>query len=286
MQPHDPSPPVSTTSSDWSTTRGEKWSTNLAGLEAMLRPVDEPLIHTLQLDRPCRIAEMGCGGGGTSLEILRRAPAGSVVHAFDISPRLIEIARTRPRPGAGTLVFDVADMATAKPEAPYDRIVSRFAVMFFEDPPAAFSNLVHWLVPGGRFAFAVWGPVSENPWMTVVRDVVAGFVEVPQPEPNAPGAFRYADSGAFLSLLGEAGFAHVAAREWRGALAVGGGLKASDAARFALSSFSTFGELLAEAGANVFDEAHRSLTTAFSRHEQEGAVRIEACVRVFTGLRP
>ena len=51
-----------------------------------------------------------------------------------------------------------ADMATATAtDGPYDRLASRFSVMFFDDPPAAFANLVRWLVPGGRFAFAVWG---------------------------------------------------------------------------------------------------------------------------------
>jgi trans-aconitate methyltransferase len=54
-------------------------------MEAMLTPVDEPLVRALNLDAPCRIADIGCGGGGMTLEILRRAPAGSVVHGYDLS---------------------------------------------------------------------------------------------------------------------------------------------------------------------------------------------------------
>jgi SAM-dependent methyltransferase len=80
--------------SDWAATRGEKWRSQLAGMEAMITPVDQPLIHALHLDAPCRIADIECGGG-TTLEILRRVPAGSVVHGFDISPALIELARAR-----------------------------------------------------------------------------------------------------------------------------------------------------------------------------------------------
>jgi SAM-dependent methyltransferase len=100
------------------------------------------------------------------LEILRRAP-GSVVHGFDLSPALIELARSRKRSDERAFAFEIADMATAPaPEEPYDRLFSRFGIMFFDDPLAAFANLVRWLASGGRFAFAVWGPPAENPWMT------------------------------------------------------------------------------------------------------------------------
>jgi SAM-dependent methyltransferase len=166
--------------SDWTAARGEKWRAQLAGMEAMLTPVDEPLIRALNLDAPCRIADIGCGGGGTTLEILRRAPAGSVVHGFDLSPALIELARSCKRSDERAIGFEIADMATATaPEKPYDRLVSRFGIMFFDDPLAAFANLVRWLAPGGRFAFAVWGRPAENPWMTSVRQVVAEIIPLP-----------------------------------------------------------------------------------------------------------
>ncbi len=155
---------------DWRAARGEKWRAQCAGMEAMLTPLDEPLIRALNLDAPCRIADVGCGGGGTTLEILRRAPAGSVVHGFDLSPALIELARSRKRSDEPAIAFEIADMATAAaPADAYDRLVSRFGIMFFDDPPTAFANLVRWLAPGGRFAFAVWGPPAENPWITSTR---------------------------------------------------------------------------------------------------------------------
>src|SRR5215467_7718535 len=168
--------------SDWAAARGDKWRDQLSGMEAMLAPVDEPLISALRLDAPYRIADIGCGGGGTTLEILRRAPAGSVVHGFDISQALIDTARSRIRSDDRDVAFAVADVATAPAqESPYDRLVSRFGVMFYDDPPAAFSNLVRWLAQGGRFAFAVWGPQAENPWRTSLREVVAEIIDAPPP---------------------------------------------------------------------------------------------------------
>ncbi len=283
-----PSPtPANPAASDWAAARGEKWLAQLSGMEGMLAPVDEPLIRALQLDAPCRIAEIGCGGGGTALEILRRSPAGSVVHGFDISPALVEVARRRiglVQPHA--IAFETADMATAAPpKGPYDRLVSRFGIMFFDDAPAAFANLVRWLAPGGRFAFAAWGPTADNPWMTGVRDAAAEVVEIPTPDPEGPGAFRYAEADKLLALLARAGFGELAARDWRGQLPLGGGLAPAEAATFALATFASFGELLAQAGDEALARARQSLTARFSGHQRDGVVQMDARVHIFTGAR-
>jgi SAM-dependent methyltransferase len=273
-------------SSDWATARGDKWRAQLSGMEAMLRPVDAPLIRDLRLDARCRVAEIGCGGGATAREILRRAPAGSIVHGFDISPGLVELARGRTLPDEHNLVFEVADVAMAAPDNAYDRLVSRFSVMFFDDPRAAFANLVRWLVPGGRFAFAVWGPLPDNPWMTSVREVASGLVELPAIDPEAPGPFRYAEAGNLLALLEHAGFGDLHVRDWGGPLSIGGGLSPAEAAHFAIRAFSSFGELLARAGDEALDNARRALTARFSRHQADGVVQMSARVHIVTGTRP
>ena len=272
-------------SSDWIGARGAQWSAHLTGMEAMLAPVDEPLWQALRLDGPARIAEIGCGGGGTAIELLRRAPDGSVVHGFDVSSRLIAQARARTGSQSRALDFAVADMATAVSDAPYDRLISRFGVMFFDDPKAAFANLVRWLAPGGRFAFAVWGPPAENAWIARVRDVVSRFVSLPPAEPCAPGPFRYADPEPLRALLTHVGFVDVEAHDWRGALPIGGSLPPAEAARFALASFSSFGELLGRAGSDALEGAQRSLTTCFAEHARDGAVTLGARVWIVSGAR-
>ncbi len=270
---------------DWVAARGEKWRAHVAPMEATLQPVNAPLIRALQLGAPLRIAEVGCGGGSTAIEVLRRAPEGTVVHGLDISPSLIELARSRVRPEERAIVFDVADMARAAPDEPYDRLVSRFGVMFFDDPTAAFANLSRWLAPGGLFAFAVWGPPAENPWAASVRDVVADILPLPEADPEAPGPFRYADVTKLVALLETAGFGRLDVHDWRGALPIGGGLSPEQAAHFTLAAFSNFDELLAMAGDEALEEARRSVTAAFSRHQRDGAVHMDACVRIVTGTR-
>ncbi len=273
------------TASDWATTRGDKWRAEVSGMEAMLAPINEPLIRALRLDAPRRVADVACGGGGTSLEILGRAPRGSVVHGFDISPGLVELARGRTPADERNISFEVANVATTIPENAYERLVSRFGVMFFDDPRAAFANLARWLAPDGRFAFAVWGPTSENAWISSVREVVAGIVEIPAADPDAPGPFRYADGGKLLALLNASGFGDLEMRDWTGALPIGGGLPPTEAAHFALRAFSSFGELLAKAGDDAMSRAQRAVSDVFSRHRVDDVVRMDACVHVFTGTR-
>ena len=258
--------------SDWSADRGEKWRLTLDGTEAMLKPVDEPLIHALDLRAPLRIADIGCGGGGTTLEIMRLAPAGSVVHGFDISPALIEVAQQRKHSKHSAASFTLMDMeSVTAPETLY--------------PYRAFSNMLSWLTPNGTFAFAIWDHAAENPWLFRVRDVVANHVNVPVPGPDEPGPFRYADIDTLLELLQRVGFADLEVRNWRGRFSIGGELPPAEAANFALASFSSFGELLAQAGPGVMNDARHALTTKFSECVENGAVRLDASVHIVMGAR-
>jgi SAM-dependent methyltransferase len=273
------------TAENWATSRGDKWHTYLEGFEAMLAPVDEPIIAGLALDAPYRIADIGCGGGGTALRILKQAPAGTTVHGFDLSPATIAAAQARVAGKELPIVFEVADVATKRVDEPYDRLTSRFGVMFFDDPLAAFSNLARWLRPRGQFAFAVWGKPAENPWMTTVRSAVTEVIEVETTDPDAPGLFRYADVSKLMGLLETAGFAEARARTWHGPLSIGGGLPPSEAAQFALASFSSFAEQLAQAGDDAFNKAQQVLTRRFSQYLHGGVVSMNAGVHIITGAR-
>lgn len=273
--------------SDWMATRGEKWRANMLGMEAMLAPIDAPLLAALALDAPYRIADIGCGGGATALQILRHAAAGSEVMGFDISAPMIEAARARIPAGERALRFEVADMSSAAPPGErFQRVSSRFGVMFFADAAAAFANLRAWLVPGGRLAFAVWGHPQENRWLHTVREVVSAHVPLPAADPDAPGAFRYAEVEKLLGLLRAAGFVEVHAHEWCGEVQVGGRAAASEAAQFALTAFSSFAELLAAAGPEAQQRAHAELTARFVPRWRAGAVWMPARVNIVTALRP
>lgn len=269
---------------DWAAARSDKWRRQIAGLEHMLAPLDGPLIEALALDAPVRIADVGCGGGATTRAALAAAPAGSVAHGYDLSSALIEVARRRLPAPARAAAFEVADMGTASPpQHRYDRLVSRMGVMFFPQPAAAFANLRRWLAPGGRFAFAVWGPVGDNVWMTETRRAVAHAIALPRIDPARPGPFRYGDVDALLALLAGAGFTDLRVRDWRRDLPIGSGLAAAAAAQFALDAFSQFAEQLAVAGGEASAVARGALTARFARFEGVDGVAMPARVHIVSG---
>lgn len=268
---------------DWAAARSDKWRRHLAGLEVMLAPIDAPLIHALELSGPMRIADVGCGSGATTLAVAHAAPLGSQVHGFDLSPALIEVARRR-EVGDRDVRFTLADMGiAAPPERRFDRLVSRFGVMFFQEPHEAFANLHRWLVPGGRFAFAVWGPVDDNTWFTLVRDVVARTITLKTPDPEGPGPFRYASVEPLVALLLKAGCVDIAVEEWRGLLPMGDRPRAADAAAFALGAFSSFEEQLGSAGGDAMTRAHHELTRHYADLETTGPISLPARVHIVTG---
>lgn len=266
-------------SSEWASTRGEKWLAGIAGTEAMLSPINAPLLQALHLTEPSSIADIGCGGGATTIELLSAAPPGSTVHGYDISPALIEFARQRQL----NIPFHVADVAQVAPPQTYDRLASRFGIMFFDDPTAAFANLAHWLKPGGRFAFATWDYPAANPWIRDVGRIVGEFVQTPPLDSTSPGPFRYAEAPVLLALLEQSGFTDLQVTHWSGPLAIGGGLPPSEAATFALGAFSSFHELLTESG--VYPEAHHAVTAHFEKQVHNDIVQLDAAVHIYTGVR-
>ena len=127
---------------------------------------------------------------------------------------MVEGARRRV-PTAVVLEADAqtTDLLTAAPGRPFDRVVSRFGVMFFDEPVTAFARVRAACAPGARLAFACWRTYEENPTFSVGQDVlVARMDEPPAPaaEPYAPGPMAFADPGHVRAVLEEAAWQDVA----------------------------------------------------------------------------
>lgn len=270
----------SPSSKTWAQTRGAKWRDQLDPMEAMLAPIDTPLIAALNLSERVRIAEIGAGGGATTRAIAAAAPPGSTIDGFDISPELVEAAKARVGSAAR---FTLADAANFRPAEQFDRLASRFGVMFFEAPETAFANLLQWLRPEGTLAFAVWGPAKEVAFMASAREAVAAVIDLPQPDPDAPGPCRYGDPSGLLALLEAAGFRNCDARTWRGDLQVGGGMPPEAAAEFLLASSSAAAPL-AEAGAGEQIRARDRLAAVCAENVRDGTVWMPAPVEIITAV--
>ena len=185
-------------------------------LEAQFERVGGPpgllAVDRLQLSPGQRVVDLGCGIGPTSLEIARRVGPDGAVVGVDISEEMLAGARrAAERAGLSNVSFVLADVQEHDlGEAAFDAAFSRFGVMFYADPVAAFSNIRRSIRPGGRLSFVCWQTVFDNEWMLVPGMAAMSVVgELPVPGPDEPGPFSLADPDKVRAVLGGAGFSEV-----------------------------------------------------------------------------
>ncbi|ANM31147.1 hypothetical protein ABI59_18575 [Acidobacteria bacterium Mor1] len=208
----------------WNDDAGPRWVRHADALDRQLAPFAKAVLDRAGIQPGQRVLDVGCGAGALSLEAAQQTGAGGRVVSLDVSRTLLELARRRVAAAGIDHVEAIEGDAQRQALASggFERVVSRFGVMFFDDSEAAFRNLRGGLAAGGSLTFACWGPIAENPWMLVPREVTARHVELPAPEPDAPGPFRFADREALLAMLERAGFAAGTAEPLTGEMAIGG----------------------------------------------------------------
>jgi SAM-dependent methyltransferase len=191
---------------------GRVWVEQQALLDRLFQPIAEAVVDRADLHAGQAVLDIGCGSGATTFEAAWRVgPQGRAVGA-DISGALLELARRRAgEQGLEGVDFVHADAQSHDFGASFDAIVSRFGVMFFPDPVAAFVNLRRALRGEGRLAFACWRSPEDNAITLVPLEAAAPFLsEVPKFERNAPGRFGFADPDRVRSILADAGWRDVA----------------------------------------------------------------------------
>src|SRR5579872_1765214 len=163
-------------------------------LDEVAGPAGGLAIDRLDLSPGQRVVDLGCGTGGTTLELAARVGSGGEVLGVDIAEGMLARARERvAEAGIENVTFERADVQVHPfGEGRFDRAYSRFGVMFFDDLVAAFANVRRSLRPGGLLSFACWQDVFANEWMLVpglAALTALGLAPTP-PDPEAPGPFR------------------------------------------------------------------------------------------------
>lgn len=261
---------------EWAGAMGERWLTHLAQFEGMIAPIGEALLRRADYHPGERVIDVGCGGGGTTIEIAGRVGPQGTVLGVDVSPALVAAAERR----AGQVPnvrFRCADAATLDLDVPvFDRLFSRFGLMFFSDAPAAFAQLHRLLRAGGRADFSVWAPARGNQWVAKTMEILARYVALPAPTPRAPGPFALDDLDYVRDLLVQGGFGAPEVEVWEGEQPVGGaGSDPQSAATFVFDAMS-LGKVLDDSPAEIRARAREDLRELFARHHGPDGVLMSA----------
>jgi SAM-dependent methyltransferase len=218
----------------WNSGDSREWVDEPERYDEMLEPFGVRALEVADVRSGERVLDVGCGNGALTIEAAVGAGDGGSATGIDLSESMLANARARAAErGLENATFVAADAQVAALDGPFDAVISRFGIMFFDDPDAAFANIVGSLGPGGRAALVCWRPVPENQWVTVQAAAVAEHVPLPPDlASDGPGPFRYGDPTALISALRGAGLRDAVAERFDTTLLLGGRGSLDDLMRY------------------------------------------------------
>ena len=205
----------------WNGDGGRKWAERDELMAGVLAPISDALL-TRVASRGARTAlDVGCGGGSNTLQLLQHLDNPRHILGIDVSAPLLEVARARvaergipplrtapPRTASARIEFLRADAATHDfGDWRFDVLFSRFGVMFFDDPVAAFAQLRRAAHRNAGLAFCCWQALDKNPWTALPLKAALTVLPAPEPvAPHSPGPFAFADAAYVREVLAQAGW--------------------------------------------------------------------------------
>ncbi len=271
----------------WTDTAGPHWVQQQMMFDRMLVHFGEAVLGALNAQPEEHVLDIGCGTGTSTLEIAATVgPNGSVTGA-DISPTMIDAARARAvtHRNVSLVVADAQTARIAPIDRPADAMFSRFGVMFFADPIAAFVNIAANVRRGGRLAFVCWQREESNEWISLPADIMRGFTPDPVlPPDNAPGPFAFHNPDRVRTLLVTAGWTSVQIDPFSAPTTMGGGQGLAAAVNQSMSTH--VGQILrAQVDDATFAAATAAVRSAFQERLLGGAVTFPGNVWIVTARR-
>lgn len=269
----------------WNGQAGEKWVRRANHLDALLEPFADAVLDRVALIEGEHVLDIGCGAGALTLKAAYRVGDERGAVGIDVSKPLLSLAKRRASECGAPASFEEADAASYRSKHPVDALLSRFGVMFFGDPVAAFANLRGSVKPEGRMVFACWQALSENDWARAPLEAALPFLsEHPAPPPpGTPGPFAFADKDRVASILRDAGWKGIIIHPWLGRVTLPGNT-ISEAARL-MMELGPVARLVSETGADLSKVEDALARTLAAHRDQNGRITMPAAAWIVSAVR-
>ena len=270
----------------WNGPAGDRWAKLADSQDIMLEALGSAAIAACDIQPGHAVLDIGCGSGTTTIETARMVgPEGHVV-GIDISTPMLEIGRARLQSiDALNVTFDNKDAAIHPfEEDSFDRVFSRFGVMFFVEPIAAFANIRSGMKSGGRMAFVCWQALDNNPWLEIPFKIAHQYVPAPPPpDPDAPGPMAFADPDRVRRILSGAGFAEINIASLETTLPVGPNARATAQK---LAQLGSAARLLSDASEDIKSKVEEDLSKRLTEFQTERGVLMDSATWIVSATSP
>jgi SAM-dependent methyltransferase len=257
----------------WNGVAGRAWVEMQALLDQVMKPFERLLADAVAERRPARVLDLGCGTGATTIAAARAVALGGSCLGVDVSEPMVELAWTRAERERVRAEFVRADAQTHafEPRA-YEMIISRFGIMFFDDPIAAFANLRRAAARDAELRCLTWRGAAENPFMLVAERAAASLLpNIPPRDPDGPGQFAFAEPRRVELILGDSGWGDVEIRP----VDVVCRFPANELVRW-FTQLGPLGRVLHDADASTRNRVIESVRSAYDPYLHDDEIRFNA----------
>tara|TARA_E500000178_G_scaffold131379_1_gene131237 strand:- start:461 stop:1309 length:849 start_codon:yes stop_codon:yes gene_type:complete len=194
----------------WNEGIGQWWVDEDESMNERLSILTEELFLKSNIKKDDKVLDIGCGGGQTTFEVSEMVGENGYVLGADISKILLDLAKSKYA-STKNLEFKYCDVQNYKfRENSFNKVISRFGVMFFENPIEAFKNIYNAIQEGGSLNFVCWTNVMENEFFTDPTNIIIRHLNKDFPEiTRSPGPLAFSEEKYINEILSNSGFKNI-----------------------------------------------------------------------------
>ena len=282
--PQDPHQVIETQRQDWNRVAPgwEKWDEMFDRSMAFL---NHRLVADGRLRQGYQVLDLGSGTGYPALLAAQVVGPQGKVTGIDLADDMLAAARRKAaRLGLSNVEFRTGDVTTLPfPSGSFDAVTSRFCLMFLPEIPKAVAEIARVLKPGGHLAAAVWSVPENNPYLRIPMDVIKQLIELPPPDPQAPGIFRLAKPGDLMGMIQQAGLSSLSEEEFVADVQLTSGREYFSSL---MEIAAPIQNLFAKLSPSQQAEAEKRIVQSVEQYRRGEAVSLPIAVRFIAAFKP